>query len=152
MAAPFRFRASITLAAESTVALSHVLLPMSYNVYLVSSQGLPRSHHAIFFEIEADGSGFTFQVTGNIQQGMTHDHKGPAEKPENSDSFVSKVYLGSTSHGNYKRVEEICNAIEPPRKQFDGPTRLYPGVPLRRCQEWTQEAIAALKDAGVIEA
>jgi hypothetical protein len=124
---------------------------MSYNVYLVSSQGLPRSNHAIFFETEADGSGFTFQVTGNIQQGMTHYHKD-AEKPENSNSFVSKIYLGTTSHANYKGAEEICNAIEPPRKQFDGPTRLYPDVPLRRCQEWTQEAIAALKNAGVIEA
>ena len=123
---------------------------MSYKVYLVSYQGLPREHHAIFFETEADGSGFIYQVSGNIQQGMKHDYK-KAKKPENSNSFLSKAYLGTTSHANYKRVQKICNGIEPPKKQFNGPTRLNPDVPLRRCQEWTQETIQALKDSRVLE-
>jgi hypothetical protein len=123
---------------------------MSYNVYKVSSLGMPRDHHAIFFETNADGSGFTFQVSGNIQNGMTHNHKS-SEKPENSNEYVSKEYLGTTSHANYERVAKICNAIEVPQKHFNGSTRLYPHLPLRRCQEWTEEAIEALKDAGVLE-
>ena len=123
---------------------------MSYKVYLVSYQGLPREHHTIFFETEDDESGFIFQVSGSIQEGMKHDHKR-AKKPENSASFVSKTYLGTTSHANYGLVKGICNTIQPPKKQFNGPKRLYPNEPLRRCQEWTAEAIQALKSKGVLQ-
>lgn len=123
---------------------------MSYSVYLVTYEGMPRDHHAIFFQTNADESGFIYQVSGNIQQGMKHDHKR-AKKPENSDSFVKQDYLGKTSHAKYPRVEGICNAIEPPQKQFEGAKRLYPHQPLRRCQEWTKEVIDALKDAGILE-
>ena len=123
---------------------------MSYKVYLVSYQGLPREHHAIFFETEEDESGFIFQVSGNIQEGMKHDHKR-AKKPESSASFVSKTYIGTTSHANYGFVKAICDRIEPPKQQFHRAKRLYPNEPLRRCQEWTTEAIQALKSEGVLE-
>lgn len=123
---------------------------MSYYVYLVSYQGLPRDHHAIFIETEADGSGVIYQVSGSIQEGMKHDHKR-AKKPEDSFSFVSKDYLGTISHANYHSVAGICNTIEPPKKQFDGPRRLYPNEDLRHCQDWTREAIEALKTRGVLE-
>ena len=123
---------------------------MSYKVYLVSYEGIPREHHAIFFETEEDESGSIYQVSGNIQEGMKHDHK-KAKKPENSATFVSKEYLGTTSHANYSLVEEICNNIEAPKKQFERARRLYPNEPLRRCQEWTKDAIQALKSSGVLE-
>ena len=97
---------------------------MSYNVYRVSYQGVPRDHQAIFIETNEDKSGFIYQVSGNIQSGMNHDHKR-AKRPEDSASYVSKNYLGTISHANYLRVEGICNAIEPPKKQFDGPKRLF---------------------------
>lgn len=40
--------------------------------------------------------------------------------------------------------------IQPPKKQFDGPRRRYLDEPIRRCQEWTAEAIQALTSAGVL--
>jgi len=123
---------------------------MSYNVYLVASSGMPRDHHTIFVEINDDQSGYMFQVTGNIQTGMTHSHKD-SEGPELSYTFVSKELIGTVSHDNYWRMEGICDDIPAPKKQFNGPQRIYPREPLRRCQEWTEEAIQALKDTGVLE-
>jgi hypothetical protein len=37
------------------------------------------------------------------------------------------------------------------KKQFEGPRRLYPGEPIRRCQEWTKEAVETLAAEGVLE-
>ncbi|PVH74008.1 hypothetical protein DL98DRAFT_659087 [Cadophora sp. DSE1049] len=123
---------------------------MSYNVYLVAYAGLPRDHHTIFVETGADGSGYIFQVTGNIQDGMTHGHKA-AKKPEDSLTYVSKHLIGTVSHENYARIGSIVDMIPPPKKQFNGPKRIYPAEPIRRCQEWNAEAIQALKSAGVLQ-
>ena len=123
-----------------------------YNVYLVSCQGLPQDHHAIFVEIESDGSGYIYQVSGDIQKGMTHAHK-KAKKPEDSASYISnsKDKLETVSIAKFPQVKQICDNISPPKKQFDGAKRLYPYEPLRRCQKWTAEAIEELKNAGVLE-
>jgi hypothetical protein len=45
---------------------------------------------------------------------------------------------------------EICRSIPPPKKQFNGPKRLYPKEPLRRCQEWIDEAVEALISNGIL--
>jgi hypothetical protein len=123
---------------------------MSYNVYKISYIGVPRDHHVIFVETNADGTGHIFQVTGDIQTGMTHGHK-VGKKPEDSASYVGKEYIGTISTTSYARIESIVNSIEPPKKQFNGPNRINPQEPLRRCQEWTAEAIQALKDSGVLK-
>lgn len=123
---------------------------MSYKVFLVDSLGAPQNHHAIFVETNEDGSGQIFQVTGNIQKEMMHGHKS-GKKPEESNTYISKQQIGTVTIANYERIESILNAIQPPKKQFDGPRRLYPTEPIRRCQEWTAEAVQALKDAGVLE-
>ena len=131
---------------------SHFVTSMSYNAYLVMDHGMPRDHHAIFIETEPDtASGYVYQVSGNIQEGMFFNHKA-AGKPEDSGSFMSKELLGTISHADYARAESVCNSVEAPKKQFDVRTRLYPQEPLRRCQEWTVDAIAALKTAGVLKA
>lgn len=124
---------------------------MAYPVYLVSSLGSPRNHHAIFVETGPDLSGYTFQVTGNIQNGMSFEHKH-SEKPEDSLEFLSKSHLGKVSEANYPRIKSILEAIPAPAKQFQGPKRIDPSAPLRRCQEWTAEAIEVLKTEGVLEA
>ncbi|KAL2835594.1 hypothetical protein BJY01DRAFT_252506 [Aspergillus pseudoustus] len=123
---------------------------MSYEVYRVVSAGMPRDHHSIFVETSDDGSGYIFQVVGNIQNGMEYDDK-PAERPDESATFQGKVYIGKVSVANYPRIKAICTAIPAPKKQFEGPHCLFPGEPLRRCQEWTKEAIDALLAAGVLE-
>lgn len=73
------------------------------------------------------------------------------KSPEESASFLDKNLLGWVSANNYHYIEEICKSIPPPKKQFNGPKRLYPKEPLRRCQEWTSEAIDALISNGVLQ-
>lgn len=123
---------------------------MSCNAYRVAYAGLPRDHHAIFVQTNDDQSGKLFQVVGDIQNGMTHGHKD-AKKPEESATYQEKVLIGKVSSANFHRIKLICDSIPPPKKQFEGPRRLYPREPIRRCQEWTKEAIEALYGAGVLE-
>lgn len=119
---------------------------MSYNVYRVSYAGLPRDHHAIFVEMNNDQSGWLFQVTGDIQNGMIHN-----DKPEESGTYQSKIAIGTVAPGDFARIKPTCESIPAPKKQFEGPRRLYPNEPLRRCQEWTQETIDALDKAGILK-
>jgi hypothetical protein len=63
---------------------------MLYQVFLVESLGAPRNHHALFVETNVtDGSGYVFQVKGDIQRGMDYEAKQGC-KPEESHTFVSK--------------------------------------------------------------
>ena len=123
---------------------------MAYNVYKVSYLGVPINHLAIFVETNSDRSGYIYQVVGDIQNGMSYGHKS-AKKPEESVTFLEKVYIGTVSTTNYPRIESIVNGVEPPKKQFNGPERINPQEPLRRCGKWTAEAVQALENANVIE-
>ncbi|KJF60048.1 uncharacterized protein CIMG_12709 [Coccidioides immitis RS] len=125
---------------------------MAYAVYHVAYSGLPRDHHTIFVETGGDGpeTGHIFHVMGDIQTGMTFENK-PAKKPDESATFVSKERIGSVTHSNYPQILIICQTIPPPKKQFQGPKRLYPDEPLRRCQEWTADVIKALTDAEILQ-
>ena len=126
---------------------------MAYNVFLLASTAIgPRDHHAIFVESHISGmyTGHIYQVTGNVQQGMSFEEKEtcrPEEKPE----FASKTLLGIVTVEEYPRLLEICGTIAPPKKQYQLNRRLYPHEPLRRCQEWTKEAVTALRDAGILQ-
>lgn len=125
------------------------LKPMSYNVYRVSYAGMPRDHHAIFVEKNSDESGWLFQVTGDVQRGMVHDDKA-VRRPEDSATYQGKELIGQVTAANFNQIKGICCTIPPPKKQFEGPRRLYPREPIRRCQEWTAEAIQALRDGNVL--
>ncbi|OAQ96624.1 hypothetical protein LLEC1_06930 [Akanthomyces lecanii] len=122
---------------------------MQHRVYRSISLGAPRDHHAIFVENENGGSGTVLQATGNIQTGMTFEIKRN-HRPETSLHFFRKDYLGWVAAEDLHRVEQACAGIPPPKKQFDGPRRLFPDEPLRRCQEWTREAIDALVTGGIL--
>ncbi|KAJ8109830.1 hypothetical protein OPT61_g7170 [Boeremia exigua] len=117
---------------------------MSYSVYLVSSIGAPRNHHAIFFETERYISGYIFQVTGNIQSGMTFGHRKTTNS-EDLASFIDRTFLGTIAESDFARIQPVVETIPPPPKQFNGPKRIDPSRPLRRCQEWTKDAVEALR-------
>lgn len=148
---------------------------MSYKVYLVSSAGMSRNHHAIFIEtnLPASGRGHIYQVTGNIQAGMTYEDHASTTPPEEDPSFIDRVLIGTvdttatipttmtatvtgaTTDPVTALLESIrtilCSHVPPPKKQFEGARRLFPQEPIRRCQEWTAEAIQSLVEAGVLK-
>lgn len=113
--------------------------------------GAPRNHHALFVETDpVSGGGILLNVTGNIQNGMQFEERS-TNKPEESVGFVDQSPLGWVAAGDFDRMRSICERNHPPKKQFNGPKRLYPKEPLRRCQEWTNETIDALTNNGVLQ-
>lgn len=47
---------------------------MSYKVYRVAYQGVPRDHHVLFIDINTpDGGGILIHVKGDIQNGQAID-------------------------------------------------------------------------------
>ncbi|KAF2272865.1 uncharacterized protein EI97DRAFT_436633 [Westerdykella ornata] len=121
------------------------------DLYLLTSVGFPRDHHSLFLLTDPSGRGIIFQVTGNIQEGMRFEKKD-VENPELSNEYISKSKIGVVSDENLARMESVLRGIAPPTKQFDGPTRIDASVPLRRCQEWTREAVEALGKDGILGA
>lgn len=137
------------------MADSHTQSHASYLVYLVTSAGMPLDHIAIFVETHelGPGTGHIYQVSGSIQQGMFHNHR-PGDRPEEdrNSAFVGKALLGKVNVADYGngRFRQICDGLQPPPKQFDGPKRLFPGKKLRKCGEWAQDAVERLKEEGVL--
>lgn len=123
---------------------------MSHHVYLVEYLGAPRNHHAIFIETDDNQSGYLYHVKGTIQDGMTYEVKHRSN-PEQSTTFAKKTYLGWVNEPDYSRVNDICAGVSPTKEQFNKGRRLDRREPLRRCQEWTQDAIQALRDGGVLQ-
>ena len=124
---------------------------MSYPVFLIASISVKKDHHAIFVETDADGADYKFHVVGSIATGMQYGHRR-TQKPELSATFLSRTHLGTVSVANYALIKSVVEKVPAPPKQFNGPRRINPSVPLRRCQEWTADAIQALKDEGILEA
>lgn len=122
----------------------------TYPVHLLTTLGLPRNHHAILIELTPSNTYHIFQVSGNIQEGMAFNHKQITEAPEHASDFVDKKQIGTILVADLKKVQSIVEDDEPPPKQFDGPRRIRPDVPLRRCQEWTAEAVGRLRERGVL--
>ncbi|GAB1739034.1 hypothetical protein NU219Hw_g3798t1 [Hortaea werneckii] len=126
-------------------------LDTSFKLYKAECPGMPRDHHAIFVETNAHTSGRLFHVTGTIAQGMLYEEK-ELKFPDLSYSYENMTLLGAVDEADLDQFRQICQSIPPPKKQFEGPKRLDPKEPLRRCQEWTAEAVDALKIQGVLKA
>lgn len=123
---------------------------MSYPVFLLENNGMPRNHHALFVRLNENKSGELFQVTGNIQQGMTFERRA-THSPDDSADFIAMTQIGLVSSRNLDSFAATCESNPPPAKQFNGAKRLNPKEPLRRCQEWTAETIQLLKQDGILE-
>ncbi|KAG4443998.1 hypothetical protein IFR05_000517 [Cadophora sp. M221] len=148
---------------------------MSYNVFKVRytlaiadpDMPSPRWHNLIFVETQHDGSGTIHHVTGDITSGMVYATK-PGRRPETSDSFYAKEYLGTIAVEDYpSEMDQILAAQPPPPKQkhfnvrtmrteqmkpdgsFYAPGESRP--PMVKCTEWTEnQAIPALYNSGVL--
>lgn len=126
-----------------------------------------RYHTVLFIETNEDKSGIRHHVTGDLVSGMVYD-TGPAERPEDLDTFHNKESIGSVLRSTYPgAVDTVLKGLPPPHKQkaFNRETmRTEPvkpdgtfyapdeeRLPLFKCTEWVeQKAIPALREAGVL--
>ena len=125
----------------------------TYRVFHVYYHGTP-DHEAIFVETHENGtdSGHLYHVTGSILMGMTYEHKR-ARRPEDSAEFHEKSYIGRLKQSDYGRVDLICRGVSVPGRQLDlRGRRLDPTKPVRRCGEWTADAIQDLRNHNVLTA
>jgi hypothetical protein len=118
------------------------LIPLSF--------GAPRDHIALFIETNPhDHTGYIVQATGTIAQVMSFRHK--EVKLEDLTSALSKTCIGTVARADCPRVQAGVDKNLPPAKQFNGAKRIDPSKSLRRCGEWKERAIEALKDQGILK-
>lgn len=129
------------------------LATMSYPMYRVEYCSLStKGQHSLFIETEPERAGQLYEVRGDIRYcDTTFWIFTVTGRPEDSPSFEEKTYLGSIVADRFHMVESICLSIQPPKKQWDGPRRLYPDQPLRQSREWVNEVIAAFIASGTAQ-
>ena len=117
-----------------------------YEVYTAQYAGQP-NHIGIWVQTHLQqNKGDMFHVTGNILMGMVYEHK-VTHKPESSLSFVpgTKRYKGWIYSTDLNALESVCRSIDVPGSQLAlNGKPLNPSVPIRRCTEWTAEAVTSL--------
>ncbi|ATY64141.1 hypothetical protein A9K55_004734 [Cordyceps militaris] len=122
-----------------------------YPVFLVEDYGGPRNHHALWAQTSDAGAGFLYHVVGPVNNGAMHyDPRPTHSSPKELMTFVRMTEIGCVSSHDLQRMDEICRSNQAPVMQMQDGQLLYPGTPLRRCQEWTAETVELLKDAGVL--
>lgn len=121
---------------------------MLYNVYLAESLGGGTSdHHAILVEQAGrEAPCFLYQVKGSIAQGMVYEFRTANDE----DFFLGRTLLGTVEADDFNCIDRICAAVQPPKKQFHGPKRLYPREKLYKCQAWTRDALRSMAAEGIL--
>ena len=120
-------------------------------MYHVVFLGEP-SHESIFIETNEQGqsTGHLYHVIGSILNGMTYEDKAMGN-PKDSVSFEKMSIIGIILSSDIPRFESVCRSVEVPGRQLDlRSRRLDPSKPLRRCGEWTADAILALHQQGIV--
>lgn len=73
------------------------------------------------------------------------------DKPHLSPTYLGQEFIGVVLFGSIVRVIETCERIPTPKRQLDDLGRkVYPEEPFRRCAEWVEDAVQALKDNGIL--
>lgn len=152
---------------------------MSYNIYILSQKPSPqdahhdpssRTHTTIFIETHesSPGSGRILQVTGSISEGagMTFSET-LTPNPSDSETYLSKQYLGQILADQYSNVVQLIESIPPPALQHTFSKKLMSYIPCKpdktpylpnepvpadmKCSEWTlQRAVPALRSSGLL--
>lgn len=130
---------------------------MSYNVYTAENFG-NINHIGIFVETGENGhtTGRKFHVIGSIitaGPGMQYEEK-ESNDPVSSASYVpgTKQLVGTVDRHDMPRFRAVCQSIPVPGPQLNlNGSRIDRSKPVRRCTEWTAEAVDALRRQGVLQ-
>nr|OQO19661.1 hypothetical protein B0A51_10970 [Rachicladosporium sp. CCFEE 5018] len=129
-----------------------------FSVYTAESLGSTINHIKIFIETHENGtgSGRTYEVTGTIVKGgggqkYEEDHAAadPANRPEHVAG--TKLKVGLVREVDLEQFSEVCRSVPTPEPQLNlNGSRMDPSKPVRRCTEWTREAVKALIKSGIL--
>lgn len=120
------------------------------SLFLVAYIGVKDDHRALYIPHQGEeGPGRLFHVVGSLINGMVFQTKDTRD-PRLSLMFRSMSRLGWVIGGDEK-VQQICERIPPPPKQYDLGQRLVPLSEIRHCQHWAREACEELQLQGVLE-
>ncbi|KAK5652948.1 hypothetical protein OQA88_9427 [Cercophora sp. LCS_1] len=126
--------------------------PVVLATYISLQRGPEAEHHAIFIAVSGDGKrGTLFHVIGSLQQGMKYEARRDCPDPAVSVEIREVHHIGWVRRGTVDEVDRVCQTVAPPEKQFSLARRLNPDRPIRHCQHWVAEVIAALRTEGILE-
>jgi hypothetical protein len=143
-----------------------------HKVYLTESiGGGERNHIALFIATGAGAgaaaaptetnsytsenpSGIIYNVIGTIVIGAGQIYEvRETTNPQLALEHIPGTYrcIGQVRHEDLDRFAAICESIPVPGPQLNLRGKpLDPTKPVRRCTEWTMEAVEALKEAGIL--
>ena len=110
-----------------------------------------RDHHALFVQTDPTNElGYLYHVVSTVNDDMEFESFKTTRKIDESDSFLQKNKIGKVSTGDLQSLKATLISVAPSEKQFNGAFRIHPSKPLRRCQDWTSEAIEKLQKKGIL--
>jgi hypothetical protein len=140
---------------HNTTSTEHSSSPY-YNVYTPQFYGII-NHIGVFVETEEDGpkTGRMFEVTGNIviRGGGMQYADTKSGNPEEDVAFAlgTKEKVGIVKKSDLARLKATCQSIPVPGEQLNlNSSRIDTSKPVRRCTQWTAEAVEALREAGIL--
>jgi hypothetical protein len=147
------FKQQLQSFKPTTIHYHPQSIEMSHNVYKISYFGPARDRVAILVEPKSGaGERYIFAVKGHIHHDMTYGVEYPLDTPEPPNGYSKKLLVGIVSYADLVKFADVCEAIEPPKRQFDRYGRkLYPDALIRRSKEWVEGTLMALKDSGILE-
>ncbi|KAK3350222.1 hypothetical protein B0T25DRAFT_457106 [Lasiosphaeria hispida] len=122
-----------------------------YPAFLAEFLGSPRNHYAIYVDVNQGLSGYLLHVVGTLQKGMELKVSEDFRNPTFSLTFLGMRQVGWVPHSKLGHCKNVCETVPPPAKQWDRGRPLLPLDQLRRCQEWTAEAVDVLRESGVLQ-
>ncbi|KAF1817783.1 uncharacterized protein K489DRAFT_167980 [Dissoconium aciculare CBS 342.82] len=142
----------------------------THKVYLTESIGGGEFNHIALFIATGAGagagpiennsntsekpSGILYNVIGTIVigAGQTYEVR-ETTNPQLAIEHIPGTYrcIGQVRHEDLDRFAAICESIPVPGPQLSLRGKpVDPTKPVRRCTEWTMEAVEALKEAGIL--
>jgi hypothetical protein len=139
---------------KNTTSTEHSSSPY-YNLFTPQFYDII-NHIGVFVETEEDGpkTGRMFEVTGNIviRGGMQYEDT-KSGNPEEDVAFAlgTKEKVGIVKKSDLARLRGICQSIPVPGEQLNlNSSRIDASKPVRRCIQWSSEAVEALREAKIL--
>jgi hypothetical protein len=127
-------------------------------VYTPQYVGGGKANHTGVFIETSPSNGEIFHVVGSvcIRGGGMKYVRQTAQNPADDEArqFVSGTMKleGVIDEQDLEKVDEACKAVPESKEQLTlSGKKLYPNEPIRRCAQWTVEAVEELKKRGLLK-